>query len=223
MLIEHIMELGYWPIRGRAEALRLLLAYLHIEYKEHNPVSPQEILENAKHGFEFPNVPYLVDGDVKLTESSAIPRYIAWKAGKKDLYGKEGLEAARHQMILGVLEDIGTGFKDILFKDDVEGAYKAASEKSGRKIQELSKFLGDKNFFFGEVTYSDIIFFVLFRAIRSILKAVQKPDIFAAFPNLEKHHQNVANLPGIKEYIQTDARHKLPFLPPYMLKIQLQD
>lgn len=32
-------------------------------------------------GFEFPNLPYLIDGDVRITQSMAILRYIARKAG----------------------------------------------------------------------------------------------------------------------------------------------
>lgn len=32
-------------------------------------------------GLAFPNLPYLIDGDVKLTQSLAIMRYLARKAG----------------------------------------------------------------------------------------------------------------------------------------------
>lgn len=32
-------------------------------------------------GFELPNLPYLIDGDVRLTQSSAIIKYLARKAG----------------------------------------------------------------------------------------------------------------------------------------------
>ena len=53
----------------------------------------------------FPNVPYLIDGDFKLSESGAIPRYIINKSEKKDLLGKNLQDEARVNELLGVLED----------------------------------------------------------------------------------------------------------------------
>ena len=79
--------LGYWKIRGLAESIRLLLHYLEIEYKEDlyefGP-APDYNLGNwynikYKLGLDYPNVPYLFDGDFKITESGAILRYICGK------------------------------------------------------------------------------------------------------------------------------------------------
>ena len=39
-------------------------------------------------GFFAPNLPYLIDGDYKLSESSAIPVYLLNKYGKEDMLGK---------------------------------------------------------------------------------------------------------------------------------------
>jgi glutathione S-transferase len=39
-------------------------------------------------GLIFPNLPYVIDGDFKLTESKAIHLYIIKKSGKTDLLGK---------------------------------------------------------------------------------------------------------------------------------------
>jgi len=36
----------------------------------------------------FPNLPYLIDNDLKLTESLAINRFIIGISSKKDLLGK---------------------------------------------------------------------------------------------------------------------------------------
>jgi len=38
---------------------------------------------------DFPNLPYLIDGNVKLTESLNILVYVAHKSGKLDLLGKD--------------------------------------------------------------------------------------------------------------------------------------
>jgi glutathione S-transferase len=39
--------------------------------------------------FAFPNLPYLIDGEFKLTEQVAIMNYIVSKAGREDLNGKD--------------------------------------------------------------------------------------------------------------------------------------
>ncbi len=38
-------------------------------------------------GFDLPNLPYLVDGSYKLTESNAIENYIILKSNKLELLG----------------------------------------------------------------------------------------------------------------------------------------
>lgn len=55
---------------------------------------------------DFPNLPCLVDGDFKLSETNAISRYIIRKAGKTDLLGKNINDQAQVDQFLGVLGDV---------------------------------------------------------------------------------------------------------------------
>eukprot|EP00116_Pleurobrachia_bachei_P006305 sb/3466567/ len=79
------MELGYWALRGRGEPIRLLLRYKGVEFKDATiPLTEEgmgkwfgELKENLD--LDFPNLPYLIDGDVRLTESLAIMRYLGRK------------------------------------------------------------------------------------------------------------------------------------------------
>ena len=80
--------LGYWNIRAghRGNVNRYILAYAGVDYedKRYDFVgAPAEWREKDKTGLgiEFPNLPYFVDGDLKLTESKAVNRYICdkWK------------------------------------------------------------------------------------------------------------------------------------------------
>ncbi|WP_395239489.1 glutathione S-transferase Mu, partial [Salmonella sp. s54412] len=74
--------LGYWNIRGRAQPIRLLLAYTETEYEQKDyPVGDEWFKEKFNLGLDFPNLPYYIDGDVKITQSSAIIRYLARKNG----------------------------------------------------------------------------------------------------------------------------------------------
>ncbi|KAB8151304.1 glutathione S-transferase Mu, partial [Raoultella ornithinolytica] len=81
------MTLGYWDIRGLAHAIRLLLEYTETSYEERRYTmgdapdydQSQWLNEKFKLGLDFPNLPYLIDGPNKITQSNAILRYIARK------------------------------------------------------------------------------------------------------------------------------------------------
>lgn len=73
--------LTYWSARGLTEPIRALLDYVGEDWQDKRlKVSDGEkwFAQKAKLGeqFYFPNLPYLVDGDVKLTQSLAIIRYV---------------------------------------------------------------------------------------------------------------------------------------------------
>ena len=65
------IHLGYWGIRGRGQVPRLLLAYTGLEWTEKKYFSQDEFKGIGKDqttlGLPFPNLPYLIQGDFKLT------------------------------------------------------------------------------------------------------------------------------------------------------------
>lgn len=77
------MILGYWAIRGRAQPLRHLLAYCGLDFEEKTYMSPEAYGKDmAECGINFPNLPYMMDGELKFSETLAIARYIIRKSGK---------------------------------------------------------------------------------------------------------------------------------------------
>lgn len=79
--------LGYWTIRGLAAQIRYMFYYLGVDFEDKQytvgaaPTYDKSGWLADKHtmGFDFPNLPYLVDGDVKITETVAIMQYLAKK------------------------------------------------------------------------------------------------------------------------------------------------
>ena len=62
--------------------------------------------ENNAWGLDFPNLPYFVDGDVKLTQSNAILRHLGRQHG---LYGLDDNHASEIDMLLDTGRDIKMG------------------------------------------------------------------------------------------------------------------
>jgi glutathione S-transferase len=93
---------------------------------------------------DFPNLPYLIDGDFKISESSAIPKYVLRKAGKTDLLGKTSQDQAKVDEVLGVLGDIRQATVPLFFDKEWESKKDATWEKVKGKMELLQKFIGEK-------------------------------------------------------------------------------
>ncbi|GAV06452.1 hypothetical protein RvY_16442 [Ramazzottius varieornatus] len=71
-------------------------------------------------GLPFPNLPYLIDGNTKLTQSRAILHYLA---RKHCFAAKTEEETQKQDMVDGVLSDIGTTwFQLVYLSKDIERA-----------------------------------------------------------------------------------------------------
>ena len=103
------IRLGYWKFRGRGQVIRHLLAYTGLSWEEKTYDQPGDwfaIGDKNKLDLDFPNLPYIIKGDFKLTESNAIANYIIRSSSKGDLLGKAPEDTALMEMVLFMLEDI---------------------------------------------------------------------------------------------------------------------
>jgi glutathione S-transferase len=97
--------LCYWDIRGLAQPIRLLLEYTGTQYEDKKlscgpPPSFDKScwLDNKfSLGLDFPNLPYYIDGDVKLTQSNAILKHI----GRKNNLVGTTIQAGLYTYVLG--------------------------------------------------------------------------------------------------------------------------
>ncbi len=213
------MEFVYWPIKGLAEHIRWLLNYCAVEYRETTVDDYDKWLaEKNGLGLPFPNLPYIVDGDFKLSESQAIARYVCAKF-KPDLLGKDFVEAARVENLAGVMGDVLQPYaRHIADKELIGESIEADAARSrvAEKVAQLAAFLGEKEFFHGRPTLNDIEFGCVAYRLWTYCKTHGLPNPVESHPNLFRLSQRVRRLPGIQEYLQTPhakfVQHSMAYL-----------
>ena len=204
------VTLGYWKIRGLGSNIRYQLAYSgqqwnaeEYEQGEGPDFSRAEWLDKKfTLGMDFPNLPYLVDGEFKLTETLAIHKYLAEKYSP-ELLGKDLKEKAKVNMVSGVIGDLkGAATRPCYAtgeKSDITNAMKD-------RLPPIIKFMGENKFLVGnDVTFVDFFFYELL----CLCKMVQGTEEFEKeYPQLVAYMTNVRNLPKLKEYLDGDCVEK---------------
>ena len=138
---------GYWGTRGRGQTGRLLLHYTQANWVDKKYTSPDAWFEQDKKniGFSFPNLPYLVEGNLKITESMGMFRYIINRSDKKELLGKNLQDQGRVDNLTGVYEDVEKViFFSIIFTENLEQEKPQALEKVKGKLGFIQRLYGDK-------------------------------------------------------------------------------
>ncbi|VDL58952.1 unnamed protein product [Hymenolepis diminuta] len=190
--------LAYWDVRGRAESIRLLLRYLGVEFEDKLYHSGSEWFdEKFKLGLDFPNLPYYIDGDFKLTQSSAILEYIA---DKHDMVPNCKRRRAILHMLLNASLDLHTNFGRLCYSPDFENLKAPFLKGLPDSLRTFEEYLGDKTWLTGDkINYPD---FHLCELLNQLEKF--EPSCLAGFPKLKAYLTRFENLPKLKEYISSE-------------------
>uniref|UniRef100_A0A8C1YX15 glutathione transferase n=1 Tax=Cyprinus carpio TaxID=7962 RepID=A0A8C1YX15_CYPCA len=204
------VKLAYWDIRGLAQPIRLLLEYTGTKYEEkfytcgEAPTYDKSCWFNEKDklGMDFPNLPYLEDGDTKVVQSNAIMRYIA---RKHNLCG----ETEEAQMRVDILEnqamDFRNGFVQLCY-GDFDKNKTCYTEKLPGTLKQFSDFLGDRKWFAGDkITFVDFIMYELLDQHRMF-----DPECLDDYRNLRSFLDRFESLEKIVEYMKSNKFMKTP-------------
>ena len=193
--------LGYWKIRGLGAAIRYQMIYQGIEYDldeyeqgDAPDFSRQTWLDKKFNlGLDFPNLPYFIDGDFKITETVAIHKYIADK-WNPELLGSSPQEKAKIGMVAGNIGDLKGG---VTMPCYTSGNREEIITVMHGKLPSIVAFMGNNDFLVGgNVTWVDFFFFELV----CMLKYVHE-GLFNDYPALQAYHERMSNLPKLKEYL----------------------
>ncbi|XP_075837748.1 glutathione S-transferase Mu 6 isoform X4 [Microtus pennsylvanicus] len=180
------MTLGYWNVRGLTHPIRLLLEYTDSSYEEKRYVMgdapnfdrSQWLSEKFNLGLDIPNLPYLIDGPHKITQSNAILRYLA---RKHNLCGETEQERIRVDTLENQVMDTRIHLMIVCCNPDFEKQKAEFLKAIPDKMKIYSEFLGKRPWFAGDkITFADFLIYDVLDQHR-----IFEPTCLDAFPNLK--------------------------------------
>ncbi|KAM7539322.1 hypothetical protein Aperf_G00000052784 [Anoplocephala perfoliata] len=194
--------LAYWNGRGVTEQIRLLLHYLGVKYEDkfYNIGPPPEYSRKEWFdvkftlGLDFPNLPYYIDGDFKLTQSLAIMEYIADTHDMLPTCKKT--RAVIHMLLNDISDFRSSGAKAFYYsqsEDDKVQFLKGLPDK----LKQYEKYLGEKQWLTGDkICTPDFSLYMVLDQLKKV-----EPTCLKGFPKLEAFLTRFENLPQLKEYL----------------------
>ncbi|KNE54884.1 hypothetical protein AMAG_00830 [Allomyces macrogynus ATCC 38327] len=204
-------QVYYFPAKGRAETIRLVLEAAGVPYENKYPAD----WAAEKSSLPFGQLPALVITDDKtkqtttLAQSAAIVRYLAHKY---NLVAADPLDAALGDSVFESISDVTNAIIKVVFRTP-DAEKPAAIEQF--KNETLPPFVkahtalleknGNKGIYFGnKITYVEL---AVFNAIESLNKLVPDAITPTTAPALWKVHEFVANHDKIKAYLASPRLH----------------
>ncbi|VDD78368.1 unnamed protein product [Mesocestoides corti] len=136
----------------------------------------------------------MIDGDVKLTQSSAILEYIADKHRMIPACPK--MRAELH-MLQEEIKDLRLNFARMCYSPDFEKLKPEFLEKLPPKLGDLEKYLGGKQWLTGDkINYPD---FALCELLNQLVKF--EPACLDKYPKLKAYLERFESLQNLKEYM----------------------
>lgn len=208
--------LGYWVIRGLASNIRYQLHYCGVDFDQKRYTDYQGWFKKDKLnlGLEFPNIPYFIHGENKLTETLAIHQYIA-EVWDHTLLGKTAQDKAKVQMITCVVSEFRMSIVKLCYQQDDRNV---AIEAYKKKLPEIIAYMGSNPFLIGD--YPTFIDFYFFETVQ-LLAMISDGKVFEEFKPLAAYCAGFKQLKGVKDYFSDPFCEELPlcFNAPKMSKI----
>ena len=158
-------------------------------------------------GLDFPNLPYWIEGDLRITQSQAILLHVAKKAR---LMGATDESRAQALMLLGVSADLRDAFVSLSYGgsfDTARGAFVSGPLAATVKSLEAYAAKSGGPYLLGtELTFVDLLWADLLEQLVTL-----EPSCLAAAPTLKKLIDAVYALPKVAAYRASPAYIDHPY------------
>ena len=205
--------LGYWNIRGLGGVLHCLLNVCNIPYEEHVYSQREDWFGQTKDtiNLDYPNLPYIIDGDKNISETLALMHYVVIKGNRKDLLGGSEENHCKVLEACCVVNDMRAELIALCwtrgdFAKDRDVAFGQGRIKGF--LTKLNKNLEGKDWLAGSFSIADFWLLEHLDIIHEIDNALLEP-----YPHLVSFRKRFLERPEIQAFRKTDKFIKLIFWP----------
>ena len=192
------MRFGYSDVKGFTDSYTMLFRYLKLGFNDRYILNENfwRDEEATREGFVLPALPYVVDGETKVTGDDSVITYVCIKANREDLLGKNGKDIAQVRMFLGLLRDMKTEVLDVLLQTDMPAEYEKIHQKRIEpRLIRLNNFLQKiegNGFLLGYPTVADFKLYEMVNALThyNIKGYDQYPNLTNFLNFFENHFEN---------------------------------
>ncbi|CAG2105208.1 unnamed protein product [Medioppia subpectinata] len=220
MDITAVPTLGYYNIRGAAQPIRLLLKYKDVNFTDKyygkfggdlDLYRGNWLKEKFTLGFDFPNIPYYMDGSIKITQSLAIMRYLARIHG---LIATDEAGLVRQDVLEQHLIDVRNELIAVVVGDHFESnKVKYIAKTLPKQLDGLSRFLGTRQWFTcNNINYVDFLAYERLDWLRLF-----SPETVDKYQNLVQLLTRFESLPPIKAYMKSPEFISWPLFGPHVV------
>jgi len=192
----------YFPIRGRAEPVRLLLEELGVEYKEQ--IVRFRDWQKFKAEMPFGKIPVYTEGELGIADSHAIMRYLARKHG---LYCTDEYQRIQCDVLEETLKDAFDVFAQLIWDKEYESKRETfINDELIPSLTNLENYLGsikrEDEYWVGDsITIVDFFGWHYLDTIRAFADYLLED-----YPRLSGIKQSFEKRPRIQEYLNSPRR-----------------
>jgi len=198
------LTLTYWPLRGLGKPIEWIMEYGGVEHEIVRHFGYDTWLaEKGTLDLDYPNLPHIVDGDVRMSESLAICKYLGRKC---DLMPKTEQEVITADIAEGAVNDFIMLFFTLMFNPNYDTDKKAYPDKLKAKLAQFEKVFAKRPWLAGDrLIWLD---FVLYESLD--VNSLFVPGILDDFPKVAAYKAKIDALPKIAAYRSSDRFAPFP-------------
>lgn len=196
----------YFNVRGRCEAMRMLMADQGVEWEEETVTREMWQKGDLKRDAVFGQLPKLKDGNLTLYQSNAILRHLARNHG---LYGKNPVEASFIDMVNDGVEDVRIKYARLIYLN-YENGKDDYIKTLPTELGHFERLLASNNEGLGFIVGDELSFadYNLVDVLRNHL--VLAPDCLSGCPLLSAYVNRISSRPKVKEFLCSPAHMNRP-------------
>lgn len=210
------VTIAYWHIRGLAAPLRMMASFsgLDADFTTYNLLDSKTAWSDAKPALveknPLMNLPYIIDGDLVLTQTDACMNYLGRKCG---LQGNTSPETGKIEQVLAQTKDMRNSAVGLFYNKGRFNAnlpdYMKSVITHYKKFSGWFKLQGTTYSCGNEVTSADFHLWEMLDQHELLAKATGAPSFLASYPALAKFYKAFRAHPKMSAYFASDMA-KLP-------------